>query len=349
MRSRLFRPAVAALILVTGALIVTAPPLLTRAQDPKPAAKANPSADLIRRTVTLANEGKYPEAVALAEEAARLDPKAGRLAALVASLANLGADNATVPADRLAFLRQSAAARARLKGLDGPVDRNLVERLDARAPIDGARILALEGKPGPALDAVLKLVAGGFDDPDALDDQPDFGAVRALPGYRARLDEALRAGVRAAIAATKPFPFDFDLKDSDGHAVKAADLRGHVAIVDIWGTWCPPCRQEVPHFVDLAARYQDKGLKIVGINCNEEGSPAEVRKTINAYKAEQKMNYPCLLNDDATEGKVPGFQGYPTTLFLDRAGKVRLVLVGYVPLDRLETAVTTLLAEPAPR
>jgi thioredoxin-related protein len=61
------------------------------------------------------------------------------------------------------------------------------------------------------------------------------------------------------------------------------------------------------------------------------------------------MTYRCVINneDDRTEGKIPGFQGYPTTLFLDRTGKVRLTLVGYTPKAKLEAIITTLLAEPA--
>ena len=59
------------------------------------------------------------------------------------------------------------------------------------------------------------------------------------------------------------------------------------------------------------------------------------------------MNYPWVLNDDKTEEKIPDLQGYPTTLFLDRTGRVRLKLGGYTPMARLDAIVATLLAEPA--
>ena len=191
----------------------------------------------------------------------------------------------------------------------------------------------------------MQLVSQGSDDVDAIEEQPDFKSVRALPDYRAQMDKAIVAPIKAKMAGTKSFPFDFTLKDVDGKPLKLADARGKLTIVDVWGTWCPPCRKEIPHFVALEKKYGSKGLKIVGINCNEEGTPAEVKKTIIDYRAENKITYPCVLNDDSIEGKIPGFQGYPTTLFLDKTGKVRLVLVGYTAMIQLEAVVTTLLAE----
>src|SRR6185312_1739167 len=151
--------------------------------------------------------------------------------------------------------------------------------------------------------------------------------------------------VAEEMSQTKSFPFDFELKDTDDKTVALADYKGKVTIVDVWGTWCPPCRKEIPHFAELSKQSKDKGLEIVGINCKEEGTRDEVKTTIKAFAKENKIEYRCVLNDDKTEAKIPGFQGYPTTLFLDRSGKVRLVLVGYTPKAKLEAIITTLLAD----
>ena len=308
-------------------------------------APQSPAQDLMRQAIKAASDEKFEVAVAKLEEAIQLDPKDRQPLFILSVYASLGADKAKSKPAKVAMLRRSTAAFAKLGATFPPLTPE-EEGFADRSKLDEARILALEGKAQPALDAVLKLVGQGYEDLDAIKDQADLQPVRDLPDFGSRLDQAVKAGIKATIAATKSFPFDFNLKDVDGKAVKLADFRGKVTIVDIWGTWCPPCRLEIPHFVDLLGKYEAKGLGIVGINCNEEGSPAEVKKTINDFKAETKIKYPCVLNDDTTEAKIPGFQGYPTTLFLDRAGKVRLVLVGYTPLSRLEAIVTTLLAEP---
>ncbi len=107
----------------------------------------------------------------------------------------------------------------------------------------------------------------------------------------------------------------------------------------------PPLPQGDPPLRRPLQGIQGKGLEIVGINCNEQGTRDEVKKTIKDFAKENKIPYKCVLNDEKTEEKIPGFQGYPTTLFLDRSGKVRMMLVGYTPKAKLEAIVTTLLAD----
>ncbi len=140
------------------------------------------------------------------------------------------------------------------------------------------------------------------------------------------------------------FPFDFELPNLDGETVTKADYEGKVLIVDIWGIWCPPCRMEIPHFVELHEKYKDQGFDIVGINY--EGVPDEqaipkIRDFIKKYD----MPYMCVLGDRATQMQVPNFRGYPTTLFLDRQGNVRKVFVGYREMEVLDETIAELIGE----
>src|SRR5262249_15903141 len=142
---------------------------------------------------------------------------------------------------------------------------------------------------------------------------------------------------------TDEFDFDFKLKDIEDEPIAKSDFKGKVLIVDFWGTWCPPCRAEIPHFVALYKKYKEQGLEIVGLN-SEHGDEENLKTGREFYK-DHDMNYRCALVDEETIEKVPDLEGFPTTLFLDRSGKVRARATGYKDIDTLEMIVQKLLGE----
>jgi thiol-disulfide isomerase/thioredoxin len=205
-----------------------------------------------------------------------------------------------------------------------------------------------------AMASLEEAIKHGFSDFELLDRDDDLKLVRALPDYSDKIknwkkavEEIARQKVQAELANFKSFSFDFSLTDVTGAPLKLADHKGKVLIVDIWGTWCPPCRAEIPSFVKLQELYGDKGFQMIGLNQENQSSP-EGDKLVQTFIKENNMNYPCALIDESTQSQVPDFEGYPTTLFLDRTGKVRLKLVGLHPYTHLESIVQTLLAEDAP-
>lgn len=161
---------------------------------------------------------------------------------------------------------------------------------------------------------------------------------------KAELTQAEIAQIKGEMAKTRSFPFDFSLPTTSGQVVSLKDFKGKVVIVDFWGTWCPPCRAEIPHFIELHEEYQEEGLEIVGLNY-ERG---EAKPLIDAYVAKAKIPYPCLIGDSKTQRMVPNLRGFPTTLFLDRNGTVRHRLVGLQKKSRLESIVRYLLQETDP-
>ena len=195
-----------------------------------------------------------------------------------------------------------------------------------------ACVRAVDGQAQKALGALAEAIDAGFDLVELLETDPDLDSLRALPRFRELKTKAehkarIRARERArrSLAVSRPYRFDFELPDLGGKTVSRSDFEGKVAIVNVWGTWCPPCRRLVPRLVRLLEREGKRGLAVVGINYERVPAP-EVNATVKAFVSKNKVPYPCLLGDDETRERIPRFAGFPTTLFLDRAGMVRLTV-----------------------
>jgi thiol-disulfide isomerase/thioredoxin len=85
---------------------------------------------------------------------------------------------------------------------------------------------------------------------------------------------------------------DFVLKDMDGNDVRLADFKGKPLLVNMWATWCGPCKAETPWFVELSGKYKDKGLTVIGISVDD------VAEDVRKFAAEYKVTYPMLVGKD---------------------------------------------------
>jgi len=124
----------------------------------------------------------------------------------------------------------------------------------------------------------------------------------------------------------------------DGNTVRNTDFAGKVVILNFWATWCPPCREEVPHFVRLQAKYRDQGLTIVGLSLDQGGA-----KVIRPFAEEYEVNYPFLIANDQTADSYGGIVGIPTTFVIDRSGKIVQRFVGNPGPDVFEQTIRPLL------
>lgn len=214
------------------------------------------------------------------------------------------------------------------------------------------------GQVDPALRALGQALELGYDDLKGVEKDPDLATIREHPRFvnllervQARLAKQAMAAAAAELSPGALFPYDFKVTTLAGQELSLKDLRGKVVIVDYWGTWCPPCRMEIPHFVTLGERYKDQ-LVIVGMTWERGQKGPEVIKQVQAFLAKLGASYPAaLIHAQEDLAKVPDLEAFPTTLFLDRQGRVRAREVGYRDLEALEKLVKALVEEgaPAPR
>jgi peroxiredoxin len=135
---------------------------------------------------------------------------------------------------------------------------------------------------------------------------------------------------------------EFSLKDASGQTVHLSDYKGKVVLLDFWATWCGPCKIEIPWFMDFERQFKDRGFAVVGVSMDEDGWAA-----IKPYVQNMKMNYRILLGNDAVSTAYGGLDSLPTTLLIDRQGKIDSVHVGVsMGKEEFQNAIVQLLDSP---
>jgi cytochrome c biogenesis protein CcmG, thiol:disulfide interchange protein DsbE len=157
-----------------------------------------------------------------------------------------------------------------------------------------------------------------------------------------------------AIGRTIPL-LQFEPLTGPSTPVSRDDLKGRVSVVNFWGTWCPPCRLEFPHIVDLASRFGSRDdFKLYAVSCGQsiEEERDTLRSETQTFLEMAKVDLPTYSDPDAATRRAlaavtDGARfGYPTTLVLDRQGVIRGFWSGYSPgTEREIEAVVSQLLE----
>lgn len=146
-------------------------------------------------------------------------------------------------------------------------------------------------------------------------------------------------GSRPASAGAKqhrPAP-DFTLPLIDGGQLQLSSYRGKVVLLDFWATWCVPCREETPHFVELQQKYSGQGLQIIGISMDDSPDP------VHTFYQQFHMNYPVVMGTADVGSAYGGVLGLPIAFVIDREGRICTKHMGATDAAVFEKDIITLL------
>jgi cytochrome c biogenesis protein CcmG/thiol:disulfide interchange protein DsbE len=145
--------------------------------------------------------------------------------------------------------------------------------------------------------------------------------------------------VPATQNSSSPAPA-FELKDLNGQALTLSQFKNKVVVLNFWATWCPPCRAEIPDFVETYNAYKDKGLVIIGVSLDQV-SPQELVSFVNKYD----MTYPVAFGTEKIMDDYQPGRYIPATIVIDKKGMIRSRHVGAMDEGSLKSLFLKLSAE----
>jgi peroxiredoxin len=117
---------------------------------------------------------------------------------------------------------------------------------------------------------------------------------------------------------------DFTLATPTGVKYTLSELKGKAVIVNIWATWCPPCRAEMPTIQKLYQEYQSQGLVVLGVNSTVQDNPLDIMPFITQYN----LTFPILLDETGYLGAKYNLRSLPSSFFINRDGSIAEVVIG---------------------
>ena len=137
-----------------------------------------------------------------------------------------------------------------------------------------------------------------------------------------------------------------DMKNLDGSTSKVADRKGKVLLLNMWATWCGPCRGEMPALVKMQDEHRDNGFEIIGLNTDD----GDTKEMVEDFAKEMKLNYTLVWADTEMQNgllKINNFNGIPQSFVVDRDGNLRGVFRGggKAEVAKMEELVAKIVAE----
>jgi thiol-disulfide isomerase/thioredoxin len=155
--------------------------------------------------------------------------------------------------------------------------------------------------------------------------------------FAALLAVAVLAGCSRPASPASDVP-QFSFSSLEGKTVAMKDLSNKVVIVDFWATWCGPCREEIPHLNELYSEFKGKGLEIVGISMDTDGTDG-----VKDFAREFRIQYPIVMGNEKVAESFGGIIGLPTTFLIDRKGRIAKKYIGLPPAEDMNRIVKGLV------
>ncbi len=146
-----------------------------------------------------------------------------------------------------------------------------------------------------------------------------------------------KSNINTASSKSKDYPplasglAEADFEMLDGAKFKLSGRKGKVLLLNIWGTWCGPCREEIPHLVEMQEKYGSQGFEVIGLNIGDGSGQPESNEQITAFAERMKVNYTIARSPNASTVefyRITKQQVVPQTLLVDREGHLRGVFIG---------------------
>lgn len=117
---------------------------------------------------------------------------------------------------------------------------------------------------------------------------------------------------------------DFSLQTLEGETVTLSELRGQAVLVNLWATWCPPCRAEMPAIQKLYEEYKDQGFMVLAVNMTYQDNP----QAVLPFTQENNLTFPILLEETGEMARKYELRSLPSSFFVNRNGTIQEVVIG---------------------
>jgi peroxiredoxin len=117
---------------------------------------------------------------------------------------------------------------------------------------------------------------------------------------------------------------DFELSTTSGETIRLSELRGQAVLVNLWATWCPPCRAEIPAIEKVYNEYKDDGFVVLAINMTYQ----DTLQSVAPFVTDHGLTFPILLDQTGETARAYQLRSLPSSFFIGRDGIIREVVIG---------------------